>query len=88
MPLAYLYGRCLGGNLCQIYSSRGDSGPMSHFSDYSPLHAYPKKSTLTEPSYRLITGMNLVGCLHLFLFGAHFFNITRDGSSVPMVLDA
>ena len=34
-----MFGRCLGGNLCQIYSSRGDSGPMSHFSDSSPLHA-------------------------------------------------
>ena len=91
MPLACLYGRCLGGNLCQIYSSRGDSGPMSHFSDYSPLHAncaYAKKSTLIEPSYRLITGMNLIGCLHLCLFGAQFFNSTRDGSSVPVVRDA
>ena len=49
---------------------------------------YPKKSTLIEPSYRLITGMNLIGCLHLCLFGGHFFNSTRDGSSVPMVRDA
>ena len=32
--------------------------------------------------------MNLIGCLHLCLFGAHFFNSTRDGSSVPMVRDA
>ena len=93
MPLACLYGRCLGGNLCQIYSSREDSGPMTHFSDYSPLHAnshscISQKSTLIEPSYRLITGMNLIGCLHLCLFGAHFFNSTRDGSSVPMVRDA
>ena len=30
--------------------------------------------------------MNLTGCLHLCLFGAHFFNSTRDGSSVPVVL--
>ena len=52
------------------------------------IAAYPKKSTLIEPSYRLITGMNLIGCLHRCLFGAHFFNSTRDGSSVPMVRDA
>ena len=93
MPLACLYVRCLGGNLCQIYSSRGDSGPMSHFSDYSSymrtlIAAYPKKSTLIEPLYRLITGINLIGCLHLCLFGVHIFNSTRDGSSVPMVRDA
>ena len=93
MPLAYLYGRFLGGNVCQIYSSRGDSGPMSHFSDYSSLHAnshscISQKSTLIEPLYRLITGMNLIGCLHLCLFGAQFFNSIRDGSSVPMVRDA
>ena len=92
MPLACLYGRCLGGNLCQIYSSRGDSGPMTfqitrHYMR-TLIAAYPKTSTLIEPSYRLITGMNLIGCLHLCLFGAHFFNSTRDGSSVPMVRDA
>ena len=48
------------------------------------IAAYPKTSTLIEPSYRLITGMNLIGCLHMCLFDAHFFNSTRDGSSVPM----
>ena len=81
MALACLYGRCLGGNLCQIYSSRGESGPMSHFSDYSPS----QKSTIMEPPNRLITGMNLIGCV---FFSADFFNSTRDGSSVPVVRDA
>ena len=32
--------------------------------------------------------MNLIGYLHLCLFGAYFFNSTRDGSSVPMARDA
>ena len=31
--------------------------------------------------------MNGIGCLHLCLFGAHFFNSARDGSSVPMAQD-
>ena len=43
-----------------VLQLRGDFGPMSHFSDYSPLHvnahiiaAYPKKSTLIPPSHRM-----------------------------------
>ena len=78
--------------ITKLVRPRGDSGPMSHFSDYSPLQvtliaAYIKKSTrilVIEPLcilyidikvgkdeekkkpllYRLITGMNLIGCLH------------------------
>ena len=45
--------------ITKLVRPRGDSGPMSHFSDYSPLHvtliaAYIKKSTrilVIEPLY-------------------------------------
>ena len=57
-------------NTLGIFSvcSRGDSGPMSHSSDYSPLHVNShscisqKVHRLIEPLYRLITGINLIGC--------------------------
>ena len=93
MPLACLYGRCLGGNLCQIYSSRGDSGPMSHFSDYSSLHANSHSciSQKVHANRAFISyHRNEFDWLspHLCLFGAHFVNSTRNGSSVPVVQDA
>ena len=46
--------------------ARGDSGAMSHFSDYLPLHvnshSYPKTSMLLEPLY-ILDGYPLRGII-------------------------
>ena len=92
MPLACLYGRCwviIYVKYPVVGETRNRLVTFQITRHYmrTLIAAYPKKSTLIEPSYRLITGMNLIGCLQLCLFGAHFFDSTRDGSSVPMVRD-
>ena len=79
MPLACLYGRCLGGNVCQLYSSRGDSGQFQNKSQ--KVHAN-RAFILADHRIEFDWLSTPVS------FWCKLFNSTRDGSSVPMVRDA